>query len=72
MPGYPPNFGNARAGYISTVIVNVGVVNNSGTVYNIHHPGVWYIIVINIRAVYISLRSAHPVIIGHVVAVTKR
>jgi hypothetical protein len=31
----------------------------------------WHIIIINIRAVYISLRSTYPIIIGHTVTVTK-
>jgi hypothetical protein len=71
LPGYPPYLGNTGAGYISAVIINVGIVNNGSTVYNIHHPGMRHIVVINIRAVDISLRSAYPVIIGHMITIAE-
>lgn len=60
------------AGYVSTVVINISVVNNSCTVNDVYHAGLRYIIVVNIGPVNISLRSANPVIIRYTVTITKR
>ncbi|QEC76746.1 hypothetical protein FSB76_12595 [Mucilaginibacter ginsenosidivorax] len=64
-------FGNPWAGYIGAVVIYVGIVNNRSLVYNIYHPGVRGIIIVNIGAVNIVLRRAHPIRIGYAVAAAK-
>lgn len=70
--GNLPDLINSRAGYISAVVINISVVNNSSTVNYIYHAGLWYIIVVNVWSVDISLWCANPVIIRYAIAITKR
>lgn len=70
--GNPPDLVNSWAGYISAVVINVGVVNDSSTMNNIYHAGLRHIIVIDVWPVDISLRRAHPVIIRYAIAVAER
>ena len=66
-----PDFGNPRTGYIGAVIINISIVNNCCSVYNINYPGMRYIVIINIRTVNISLRCAYPIRIGYPIAIAK-
>jgi len=70
--GNLPDLINSWAGYISTVVINISVVNNSSTVNYIYHAGLRYIIVVNVWPVDISLWCANPVIIRYAIAITKR
>lgn len=60
-----------RACNISSVISGIGIINNGGSVYNIYHSCMRHIIIINIRAVNISLRRAYPIIIRDIVITAK-
>lgn len=60
----------ARPGNISAVIINIRIVDDGSIMYNSNRPAPRNIIIINNRAVNISLRSAYPIIIGYTIAVT--
>lgn len=70
--GNLPDLIDSGTGYISTVVINIGVVNNGCTVNNVYHAGLRYIIVVNVWSVNISLWCTNPVIIGHIVTIAKR
>jgi len=71
LPGIALYFLRARPGYIRTVIINVGIINDGGIMYNGYRPAWRHIIIINIGAVYVAFRCANPVIIGHIIATAK-
>jgi len=64
------NICGAWACCISLVVINIGIINYSGIMYNIYHPGMRCIIIVYPRAVHITFRCAHPIIIGRVISTT--
>jgi len=61
----------ARAGSIGLVIIHIGIIDDGGIMDNIYHPAMRLVIVVNTRAVHITLRRANPVIIGYMVSTSK-
>ena len=66
----PLNICRARACCISLVIIHIGVINYSGVTYNIYHLCMRCIIIVYPRAVHVTLRRAHPVIIRRIITTT--
>jgi len=66
----PLNICRARACCIRLVIIHIGVINYSGVAYNIYYLGMRCIIIVYPRAVHITFRRAHPVIIGRTITTT--
>jgi hypothetical protein len=62
------NICRAWPGYIRMVIVHIGIINDSGIVYNVNYPCMRHVIVIYPWAVDITVRRANPIIIGHIIA----
>jgi len=58
----------ARTCNIRTVVVHIGIIDNGSVMYNIYHPIMRHVIIINPRTVYITIRGANPVIIGYIIA----
>jgi len=68
---YMSYFFNTGSAHISYVVVNVSVIDYSCLMDYVHHTCARRIIVVDIRAAYIGLRRANPVIIGHVKVIAK-
>src|SRR5690606_34974854 len=49
-----------RTGYIRTVVIHVGVVDDRRTVINVHAVTVWCIVTINPRTSNVTLRYKYP------------
>jgi len=64
------NICRARACCIGLVVIHIGIINYSGIMYNIYHPGMRCIIIVYPRAVHITLRRAYPVIIRCIITTT--
>ena len=70
--GNLPDLVNSWAGYVGTVIINIGVVNNCCLMNNVNYPCLRHIIIIDIRPGNICLWRANPVVVGHIVTIAKR
>lgn len=69
--GYPLNIRNFWACDIFAVTPCITIINKPGVMNNIYYPGVWYIIIIDIRAIDISLWCTYPIVVGYIVATAK-
>lgn len=70
--GITLNIGLARASNKTPVIVNIHIINNGSIAYYSTHSRPGNIVTINIRAIYIGARGAHPIIKGYTVIITER
>lgn len=66
-----PDLGRARPADIGYIVIDIGIADNHGLVYYVHHPFAGYVVIIDEGAANIGLRCAYPVIFGNVVVVAQ-
>lgn len=69
--GITLDVGSPWAGNITATAIGVSIIYYSCIAYNINHPGMRHIIIINIRAIDIRLGRKCPISIRHAVAAAK-
>ncbi len=65
--GYLPYFLYTRTAYISHIIFNISVINNSSIMYNSYRAGMGHIVIVYSRTCDVSLRCTYPIIIRYVI-----
>src|SRR5690606_36962336 len=62
---YPLDLAVSRTGYIRTVIIHIGIVNNRRAIVNIHAVPIGRIVAIDPRATNVALRHKYPMCGGN-------